>query len=123
MVGIVGWVLTGVHEIPLQGRGIYERFGKPVKVFGPGLHAGLPWPLGRVLSVENGVVHELATSVGETSAPVQADPAEGPAPITANRLWDASHVNDKSQVIASSRADSRAFRSSTWTCASSIALV
>lgn len=77
VVAIVGWSLTGIHEIPLQGRGIYERFGKPVEVFGPGLHAGLPWPLGRVLSVENGVVHELATSVGEASAPVAAEPAEG----------------------------------------------
>lgn len=106
----VGWLLTGIHEIPLQGRGIYERFGKAMQVFGPGLHAGLPWPLGRVLSVENGVVHELATSVGENSAPVQADPAEGPAPMTANRLWDASHVNDKSQVIASSRGDQQGFQ-------------
>ncbi|MBD9564952.1 protease modulator HflK [Pseudomonas sp. PDM09] len=110
VVAIVGWSLTGIHEIPLQGRGIYERFGKPVEVFGPGLHAGLPWPLGRVLSVENGVVHELATSVGETSAPVEAEPAEGPAPAIANRLWDASHVNDKSQVIASSRADKQSFQ-------------
>jgi len=109
-VSIVGWALTGIHEIPLQGRGIYERFGKPVEVFGPGLHAGLPWPLGRVLSVENGVVHELATSVGENPLPVLADPAEGPAPATANRLWDASHVNDKSQVIASSRADKQSFQ-------------
>ncbi|URM28998.1 protease modulator HflK [Pseudomonas frederiksbergensis] len=110
VVAIVGWSLTGVHEIALQGRGIYERFGKPVEVFGPGLHAGLPWPLGRVLSVENGVVHELATSVGETSAPIAAEPAEGPAPAIANRLWDASHVNDKSQVIASSRADKQSFQ-------------
>ncbi|WP_367375800.1 protease modulator HflK [Pseudomonas lini] len=110
VVAIVGWSLTGIHEISLQGRGIYERFGKPVEVFGPGLHAGLPWPLGRVLSVENGVVHELATSVGETSAPVAAEPAEGPAPAIANRLWDASHVNDKSQVIASSRADKQSFQ-------------
>ena len=110
VVAIVGWSLTGIHEIPLQGRGIYERFGKPVAVFGPGLQAGLPWPLGRVVSVENGVVHELATSVGEKSAPAQADPAEGPAPITANRLWDASHMNDKSQVIASSRADKQSFQ-------------
>jgi regulator of protease activity HflC (stomatin/prohibitin superfamily) len=106
----VGWSLTGIHEIPLQGRGIYERFGKPVEVFGPGLHAGLPWPLGRVLNVENGVVHELATSVGEASAPVVPEPAEGPAPAIANRLWDASHVNDKSQVIASSRADKQSFQ-------------
>ncbi|MET0777952.1 MAG: protease modulator HflK [Pseudomonas mandelii] len=110
VVAIVGWSLTGVHEIPLQGRGIYERFGKPVEVFGPGLHAGLPWPLGRVLNVENGVVHELATSVGETSAPIVLEPAEGPAPAIANRLWDASHVNDKSQVIASSRADKQSFQ-------------
>ncbi|WP_413703798.1 protease modulator HflK [Pseudomonas sp. Pseusp16] len=110
VVSLVGWSLTGIHEIALQGRGIYERFGKPVEVFGPGLHMGLPWPLGRVLNIENGVVHELATSVGETSAPAQADPAEGPAPAIANRLWDASHVNDKSQVIASSRADKQSFQ-------------
>lgn len=110
LVAAVGWLLTGIHEIPLQGRGIYERFGKPVQVFGPGLHSGLPWPLGRVLIVENGVVHELATSVGENPAPLQADPAEGPAPMTANRLWDASHVNDKSQVIASSRGEQQSFQ-------------
>ncbi|WP_085686080.1 MULTISPECIES: protease modulator HflK [unclassified Pseudomonas] len=110
LMATVGWLLTGLHEIPMQSRGIYERFGKPVQVFGPGLHAGLPWPLGRVLSVENGVVHELATSVGENPAPVQLDPAEGPAPLTANRLWDASHVNDKSQVIASSRGDQQSFQ-------------
>jgi regulator of protease activity HflC (stomatin/prohibitin superfamily) len=110
LVAAVGWLLTGVHEIPLQGRGIYERFGKPLQVFGPGLHTGLPWPLGQVLIVENGVVHELATSVGENSAPLQADPAEGPAPVTANRLWDASHVNDKSQVIASSHGEQQSFQ-------------
>ncbi|WP_129972456.1 MULTISPECIES: protease modulator HflK [unclassified Pseudomonas] len=110
LVAAVGWLLTGLHEIPMQSRGIYERFGKPVQVFGPGLHAGLPWPLGRVLNVENGVVHELATSVGENPALVQLDPAEGPAPFTANRLWDASHVNDKSQVIASSRGDQQSFQ-------------
>lgn len=110
LVTAVGWLLTGIHEIPLQGRGIYERFGKPVQVFGPGLHTGLPWPLGRVLIVENGVVHELATSTGENPAPPQDDPAEGPAPMTANRLWDASHVNDKSQVIASSRGDQQSFQ-------------
>ena len=111
VVAVVGWALTGVHEIPLQGRGIYERFGKPVQVFGPGLHAGLPWPLGRVLRVENGVVHELATSVSDGAGlPMAAEPAEGPPPAIANRLWDASHVNDKSQVIASSRADKQSFQ-------------
>ncbi|MDB6143908.1 MAG: band 7 protein [Pseudomonas sp.] len=99
----LGWILSGVSEIPMDGRGIYERFGKPVEVFGPGLHGGLPWPFGRVRAVENGVVHELATSVSESNAVEQVrEPAEGPAPLSANRLWDATHINDKSQVIASS---------------------
>lgn len=106
----IAWLLTGVHELSLQNRGIYERFGKPVQVFGPGLHVGLPWPLGRVIRVENGVVHELATSVGDSPQPVQLAPAEGPAPAIANRLWDASHVNDKSQVIASGSGQQQSFQ-------------
>ncbi|KPW80278.1 SPFH domain / Band 7 protein [Pseudomonas syringae pv. coriandricola] len=111
VVAALGWALSGVHEIPMQGRGIYERFGKPVEVFGPGLHAGLPWPFGRVLAVENGVVHELATSVSAADASEQAlDPAEGPPPNSANRLWDASHINEKSQVIASSAGDKQSFQ-------------
>lgn len=110
LVLLVGWLLTGVHELSMQNRGIYERFGKPVEVFGPGLYVGLPWPLGRVLSVENGVVHELATSVGESPQPLQPASAEGPAPSIANRLWDASHVNDKSQVIASGSAQQQSFQ-------------
>ncbi len=104
----VGWLLSGISEVPLQGRGIYERFGKPVAVFGPGLHIGLPWPLGRVLAVENGVVHELATSVDAAS--LEPEPAEGPPPASANRLWDASHVNEKSQVIASISGDKQGFQ-------------
>ncbi|MFJ5297169.1 protease modulator HflK [Pseudomonas sp. NPDC088368] len=112
----LGWALSGVHEIPMQGRGIYERFGKPVEVMGPGLHAGLPWPFGTVLPVENGVVHELATSVSEganaknNDAEQVRDPAEGPPPAVANRLWDATHINDKSQVIASGSGDKQSFQ-------------
>ncbi|MBX8501151.1 protease modulator HflK [Pseudomonas lijiangensis] len=111
VIAALGWALTGVHEIPMQGRGIYERFGKPAEVFGPGLHVGLPWPFGKVLAVENGVVHEMATSVSEASAVEQLlDPAEGPPPASANRLWDASHINEKSQVIASSAGDKQSFQ-------------
>lgn len=110
IVGL-GWLLSGVHEIPMQGRGIYERFGKPVEVLEPGLHAGLPWPFGTVLAVENGVVHELATSVAEgAGAELTLDPAEGPPPAIANRLWDATHINDKSQVIASGSGAKQSFQ-------------
>ena len=107
----LGWLLSGVHEIPMQGRGIYERFGEPIEILQPGLHTGLPWPFGTVLAVENGVVHELATSVSEGAAAEQAlDPAEGPPPAVANRLWDATHINDKSQVIASGSGDKQSFQ-------------
>ena len=99
LVALVGWLLTGVTEVAMNNRGIYERFGNPLEVWQPGLHVGLPWPLGKVLVVDNGQVHELAT----TGDAALADPlaaAEGPAPAAANRLWDASHISENAQVIA-----------------------
>lgn len=112
LIVTIAWLLTGISEIPIDGRGIYERFGKPVTVLGPGLHAGLPWPFSRVIPVENGVVHELATSVSEGDTPVESEPstADGPAPDSANRLWDASHAAEKSQVIASVSNDKQSFQ-------------
>ncbi|WP_218583828.1 protease modulator HflK [Pseudomonas akapageensis] len=108
-VALVGWLLSGLCEVPMNERGIYERFGKPVAVLAPGLHAGLPWPFGQVRSVENGVIHELATSLDTTSAQDLVS-ADGPAPASANRLWDASHVSEKSQVIASADRSKQSFQ-------------
>ena len=99
----LAWLLSGVYEIPLAERGVYERLGKPVAVLEPGLHVGLPWPLGQVRRVEYGVVHELATRVTREST-TNSEPTatvEGPAPASANRLWDSVHTKDNSQVIAS----------------------
>jgi len=110
---LTGWLLTGISEVPLTQRGIYESFGKPVSVRQPGLHAGLPWPFGRTLMVDNGEVHELTTGSEEpvTATPVEvADTAEGPAPESANRLWDSSHSSDKSQIIASAGNDRQSFQ-------------
>lgn len=110
---LVGWLLTGVSEVPLTQRGIYESFGKPVAVRQPGLHLGLPWPFGRMIRVDNGEVHELTTGSEEpvTSAPLTvAETAEGPAPESANRLWDSNHSSDKSQVIASAGNDRQSFQ-------------
>ncbi|WP_311971602.1 protease modulator HflK [Pseudomonas baltica] len=110
VIAVIGWALTGVREVPVDGRGIYERFGEPVMVFSPGLHLGLPWPFGQVIAAENGQVHELATSVeAGASAPVTVA-AEGPAPESADRLWDGTHFNDKSQVIASSQGGQQGFQ-------------
>ncbi|WP_431323273.1 protease modulator HflK [Rhizobium sp. YTU87027] len=106
----LGWLLSGVHEVPMNGRGVYERFGKAESILHSGLHIGLPWPFGRVIPIENGSVHELATSVSTKGDDEPLADAEGPAPESANRLWDASHVSEKSQVIASGTGGRQSFQ-------------
>jgi len=110
-IAAIGWLASGIREIPIDGRGIYERFGRPVEVVGPGLHAGLPWLLARIRPVENGVIHQLATTFGgDEDAGPDTSTAEGPAPESANRLWDASHIAENSQVIASASGDRQSFQ-------------
>ncbi|MDR0212257.1 MAG: protease modulator HflK [Pseudomonas putida] len=109
LVALVGWLLTGVSEVALDKRGIYERFGNPQAVWQPGLHVGLPWPFGKVLGVDNGQVHELATSGDAALSDPLAD-AEGPAPTAANRLWDATHVSENAQVIAGASGGPQSFQ-------------
>ena len=98
---ICGWLLTGLQQVSSTQRGIYERFGKPVKVLSSGLHYGLPWPFGQVMLTENGQVHELAAGEEPDSASEPLASAEGEAPQSADRLWDAIHSFDKAQIIAS----------------------
>lgn len=109
-MALLGWLLTGVREIPLDGRAIYEQFGKPQAVLGPGLHAGLPWPLGRFVPVENGIVHELAAATPPGTATDEPAAAEGPAPASANRLWDISHPMEKAQLVASREKSGESFQ-------------
>lgn len=111
-MAVLGWLLSGLTEVQLHQRGIYERFGRPTAVLSPGLHVGLPWPLGRVIAVENGTVHEL--QLGDIADSKQnqpeADSAEGPAPQSSWRLWDNNHTADQSQVIASTASASQNFQ-------------
>lgn len=109
LVVVVGWLLTGIVEVPMNNRGVYERFGKPMAVYPPGLHVGLPWPLGKVLSVDNSIIHELTTSGADDVADSLAS-AEGAAPATANRLWDATHLSENSQVIAGTDGGRQGFQ-------------
>lgn len=58
--------------------------------------------LERVSAVENGVVHELATSIAAGDGGVEPlVPAKGPALDSANHLWGVSRVSEEPQVIAS----------------------
>ncbi|NTJ66279.1 protease modulator HflK [Agrobacterium rhizogenes] len=107
---LLGWLLSGVREIPMTGRGVYERFGRAQAILHSGLHIGLPWPFGRVIPIENGSVHELATAVSTNDSDEPLADAEGLAPESANRLWDASHINEKSQLIASGTGGEQSFQ-------------
>ena len=98
---ICGWLLTGMQQVSTTQRGIYERFGKPIAVLPSGLHYGLPWPFGQVILTENGQVHELAAGEESDTTAEPLASAEGNAPSSADRLWDAIHSFDKAQIIAS----------------------
>ena len=105
------WGLSGVTRINLDQRGSYERFGASVAVLRPGLHVLLPWPFGRVRLVEYGVVHALPIDIALNgrSPPPDISTADGPAPTSANRLWDQQLSNDTSYMIASEIGDRQSF--------------
>jgi regulator of protease activity HflC (stomatin/prohibitin superfamily) len=96
------WGLSGLKLIDLGQRGIYERFGAPVAVLGPGLHVLLPWPLGRLRPVEYGAIHAVAIGVDQAQD-VMEDPvaAEALPPTSLNRLWESSHPGQAEYLVAS----------------------
>ena len=108
LTGLACWGLSGVVLLRLDSRGVYERFGAPAAVFGPGLHLTLPWPLGRVRLVELGTVHTVPLGP-EAEVPAAAVPAEAPAPPDADRLWDRPHPNEADWLIAGGGASGQSF--------------
>ena len=109
------WLITGVTTLPGTQRGVYERFGTPVTVYGPGIHLHLPWPLGRVRPVETGRVHRLAIEFNATGTPAPAPPeelvgAEDAPPASANRLWTGGTKDEGSYMIASRDGGQQSFQ-------------
>jgi regulator of protease activity HflC (stomatin/prohibitin superfamily) len=100
--GLLCWGLSGVKLIDLGQRDVYERFGAPVAVLGPGLHMVLPWPIGRLRPVEYGTIHSVAIGVdqAEPDNAMSAD-AEAPAPLALNRLWESSHPGQAYYLVPS----------------------
>lgn len=102
---LCGWLLSSLSIIGIDQRGIYQRFGAAVAVWQPGLHLGLPWPLGRVSYIENGQVHQQASTV------LQNKDDDGPnAAISSNRLWDGQHRAESMQLIASGRGSNQSLQ-------------
>ncbi len=114
-LAVFTWLITGVTTLPGAQRGVYERFGRPVTVFGPGIHAHLPWPMGRVRRVETGTVHRLPIEFNTTGTPAAAAPeepvgAEDTPPASANRLWTGGAKDEGSYIIASRDSGEQSFQ-------------
>jgi regulator of protease activity HflC (stomatin/prohibitin superfamily) len=105
------WGLSGLKLIDLGQRGIYERFGAPIEVLGPGLHVLLPWPLGRLRPVEYGAIHAVAIGVGqEQDIMEESVGAEDLPPTSLNRLWESSHPGQAEYLVASASTGLQGFQ-------------
>ena len=108
------WGLSGVKLIELGQRGIYERFGAPIAVLGPGLHLLLPWPLGRLRPVEFGTIHSVAIGVDEQAGAGEAPQrvgAEDVPPLSLNRLWESAHPGQANYLVPSAGSGQQGFQS------------
>jgi regulator of protease activity HflC (stomatin/prohibitin superfamily) len=123
VMGILAWGVTGITALGLNERAVYERFGMPVAVLGPGLHLHLPWPMGVMRGVELGVIHDIPIAMSPLGDAGQAARqstgvdqqqqlvgAEAPPPTAADRLWDASHPSEQSYLIASAANGQQTFQ-------------
>ena len=117
-IAVACWLFTGVTTLGINQRGVYERFGVPVAVLGPGLHIHFPWPLGVLRPVETGVVHQLPIEFvlpdrnGQLPEEEKEEKvsAEAPAPRGADRLWNDAHPFEGSYLIASEENGRQSFQ-------------
>ena len=109
------WVLTGVKLLGGDQRGVYERFGAPVAVLGPGFHVLMPWPLGRMRPVEYGAIHTVAIGAAQGPEAFEQDQkserisAEATPPASMNRLWETAHATEAEYLVANQAAGEQGF--------------
>ncbi len=107
LLALLAWGMSGVVLVGPDERAVYERFGAPVAVLHPGLHAILPWPLGRARRLEYGPVHAVPLAADSEAARPDRTEAEVPAPPSADRLWERAHPAEVVFLIASEGGNGR----------------
>jgi regulator of protease activity HflC (stomatin/prohibitin superfamily) len=107
------WGLSGLKLIDMEHRGVYERFGAPVAVLGPGLHMLLPWPFGRLRPVEYGTIHAAPIGVDGAREAITQVPigAEAVVPASFNRLWKTVHADQAHYLVPSPSTAEQSFQS------------
>ncbi len=115
---LFGWTLSGVEALRVDQRAIYERLGRPIAVFGPGLHLFLPWPLGRLRRMELGVLHDVPITFNPSDAegaaaatPAVLPDAEAMPGPSEDRLWDETHPAEAAYLVASLSRGQQSFES------------
>jgi regulator of protease activity HflC (stomatin/prohibitin superfamily) len=101
---IIAWLVSGVTTLGSSERGVYERWGAPATVLGPGIHAHLPWPFGRVQRIEFGQIHALPLTALPIANPAVVASEQGIAvdaatPPSFDRLWDQTHATEATYLI------------------------
>jgi regulator of protease activity HflC (stomatin/prohibitin superfamily) len=104
------WLITGVKLVDLGQRGVYERFGAPVAVLGPGLHMLLPWPLGRLRPVEFGTLHSISVGTQDSEATTEQIDAEATPPASMNHLWETAQPTEVQYLVASQSGGQQNFQ-------------
>ena len=110
VTALVCWVITGLKLVDLGERGVYERFGAPVAVLGPGLHMLLPWPLGRMRSAEYGTLHSIAAGTTESGPDPEQIDAEATPPASMNHLWETAQPTEAQYLVASQSGGQQNFQ-------------
>jgi regulator of protease activity HflC (stomatin/prohibitin superfamily) len=105
----LSWGLSGLAMVGYDERAVYERFGAPVGVMRPGLHAILPWPFGRTRLIEFGAVHEERLG-GATLGLTDPIGAEAIPPPSLDRLWEEAHPGEMIFLIASQSGGRQSFQ-------------
>jgi regulator of protease activity HflC (stomatin/prohibitin superfamily) len=104
----LSWGLTGLALVNYDQRAVYERFGAPVGVLAPGLHAILPWPFGRTRLIEFGAVHEELLGSAPLG-PIDPIGAEATPPPSLDRLWEQAHPGEIIFLTASQSGGRQSF--------------
>lgn len=110
------WILSGVKLLDGNERGVYERFGAPVRVIGPGFHVLMPRPFGNMRPVEYGVTHTIAVGAIKGPNAYEQDEetkrvdAEAIPPASMNRLWNTAHATEAEYLVASQAEGQQGFQ-------------
>ena len=86
-LGLAGLVSTSLHVIEPDERAVLLRFGRSVRVVGPGLQLTAPWPLGEARRVSTGEVRTIEVGFS------RADRDQGLPPTPREVQWLTSDTN------------------------------